>query len=119
MRVQTPLEGTGGVLRALIVMEGHRRPSKNWDAVQYELGAFFVWIGDAWPDENNSRLVISVRKRNLRLNSVRKSRRKPFASAINPHENGFRLAGQLPLLQFNFQFGFVFVEVIAHIGDGK
>ena len=31
----------------------------------------------------------------------------------------FRLAGQLPLLQFNFQFGFVFVEVIAHVGDGK
>lgn len=23
-------------------MAGHRRPSKNWDAVQYELGAFFV-----------------------------------------------------------------------------
>lgn len=65
------------------------------------------------------RLVISVRKRNLRLNSVRKSRRKPFTSALNPYENGFRLAGQLPFLQFNFQFGFVFVEVVAHVGDGK
>ena len=79
----------------------------------------FRLIGDAWPDENNLRLVISVRKRNLRLNSVRKSRRKPFTSALNPYENGFRLAGQLPFLQFNFQFGFVFVEVIAHVGDGK
>lgn len=79
----------------------------------------FRLIGDAWPDENNLRLVISVRKRNLRLNSVRKSRRKPFTSALNPYENGFRLAGQLPFLQFNFQFGFVFVEVVAHVGDGK
>ena len=64
-------------------------------------------------------LVISVRKRNLRLNSVRKSRRKSFTSALNPYENGFRLAEQLPFLQFNFQFGFVFVEVVAHVGDGK
>lgn len=55
----------------------------------------------------------------MRLNSVRKSRRKPFASAINPCENGFRLAGQLSFLQFNFQFGFVLVEVVAHVGDGK
>lgn len=38
---------------------------------------------------------------------------------FNPYENGFRLAGQLPFLQFNFQFGFVFVEVVAHVGDGK
>lgn len=58
-------------------------------------------------------------KRNLRLNSVRKSRRKSFTSALNPYENGFRLAGQLPFLQFNFQFGFVLVEVVAHVGDGK
>lgn len=38
---------------------------------------------------------------------------------FNPYENGFRLAGQLPFLQFNFQFGFVLVEVVAHVGDGK
>lgn len=49
----------------------------------------FRLIGDAWPDENNLRLVISVRKRNLRLNSVRKSRRKPFTSALNPYEERF------------------------------
>ena len=55
----------------------------------------------------------------MRLNSVRKLRRKPFTSALNPYENGFRLAGQLPFLQFNFQFGFVLVEVVAHVGDGK
>ncbi|OKY90936.1 MAG: hypothetical protein BHV61_06980 [Collinsella sp. 60_9] len=33
--------------------------------------------------------------------------------------NGFHLAGQLSFLQFNFQFGFVLVEVVAHVGDGK
>lgn len=33
--------------------------------------------------------------------------------------NGFRLAGQSSFLQFNFQFGFVLVEVVAHVGDGK
>lgn len=85
----------------------------------HELGALFVWIGDVWTDENSLRLVISVRKRNLRLNFVRKLRRNAFASALNLYENGFRLAGQLPFLQFNFQFGFVLVEVVAHVGDGK
>ncbi len=56
---------------------------------------FFVWIADASPDESVLRLV------------------------QKPYENGFRLAEQLPFLQFNFQFGFVFVEVVAHVGDGK
>ena len=82
-------------------------------------GLFSFWIADILTDENNLRLVISVRKRNLRLNFGRKSRRKPFTSALNPYENGFRLAGQLSFLQFNFQFGFVLVEVVAHVGDGK
>ena len=58
-------------------------------------------------------------KAHFRLNSGCKSRRKPFTSALNPYENGFRLAGQLPFLQFSFQFGFVLVEVVAHVGDGK
>lgn len=45
------------------------------------------------PDENNLRLVISVRKRNLRLNSVRKSRRKSFTSALIRTKTVFVLQG--------------------------
>ena len=32
---------------------------------------------------------------------------------------GLLSVGVLASLQFNFQFGFVFVEVVAHVGDGK
>ena len=69
----------------------------------------------------------------FRLDCRRIARRKRVASGAksyenaicvlnqdaNQDENRLRLAEQLPLLQFNFQFGFVFVEVVAHVGDGK
>lgn len=31
----------------------------------------------------------------------------------------FRLAERRPLLQLSFQFGFVIVEIIMHVGDGE
>lgn len=31
----------------------------------------------------------------------------------------FRLAERRPLLQLSFQFGFVIVEIIIHVGDGE
>ena len=54
------------------------------------------------------------------------SSEKPYENAIfvlipdaNQDENHLRLAERRTLLQLSFQFGFMVVEIVAHVGDGE